>query len=225
MSSSDLVVKSNITDEKVARYVAEKIVVESPLENRLRQATTKLPNGGMISSSDVGAYLALMAKTVNAKNAIEVGTFTGYTALKIAQALPDGGKLICCDINKEWTDMGQQFWKEASVDKKIDLRLAPALDTLNALMKDGRTGSFDFAFIDADKTSYDAYYEACLKLLRVGGVIVLDNMLWSGAVADLQKQDESTVALRKLNEKVSRDARVDCCLLTVGDGLMVVRKK
>lgn len=223
--SKDLVVKSSITSEKVARYVAEKIVIESALENKLRKETAKLPNGGMISSSDVGAFLALMAKSVMTKKAIEIGTFTGYTALKVALALPTDGKLYCCDINDEWANIGKKFWVEAGVASKIDLRIAPAIETLNVLLKDFGSDSFDFAFIDADKTGYDSYYEACLKLIRPGGLIVLDNMLWSGTVADETVQDPTTKALRSLNEKVSRDIRVDSCLLTVGDGLMLARKK
>ena len=223
--SKDLVVKSSITVEKVARYVVEKITVESATESSLRQETKKLPNGGMISSSDVGAFLAIQAQAVNAKKAIEVGTFTGYTALKIASALPDDGTLICCDINEEWTNIGKKFWEQAKLSKKIDLRLAPALQTLNGLIAEGAAGTFDFAFIDADKVSYANYYEACLTLLRPGGLIVLDNMLWHGAVADLDVQDDTTKAIRAMNEKISQDLRVNSCLLTVGDGLMLVYKK
>jgi predicted O-methyltransferase YrrM len=223
MSSADLKVKSTITNEKVARYVVEKIVIETDIEASLRKDTTRLSQGGMISSSDVGSFLGIMAQTVNAKKAIEVGTFTGYTALKIAQALPTDGKIICCDISTEWTDMGKKYWQAAGVEKKIDLKIAPALDTLSAL--NNESGTFDFAFIDADKLNYKHYYEACLKLLRPGGVIILDNMLWSGDVADSTVQDETTVALRDLNLKISQDTRVTSCLLTVGDGLMMVRKK
>ena len=216
--------KSTITTENVARYVVEKIVLESTIEKNLRTETEKLPQAGMISSSDVGAFLALMAQTVNAKKAIEVGTFTGYTALKVASVLPAGGKLVCCDISTEWTDIGKPFWQEAKVTDKIELKIAPAMSTLNDLLKKDGENSFDFAFIDADKTSYDSYYEACLKLIRPGGIIILDNMLWDGAVADLSVQDANTTALRKLNEKVSTDKRVNSCLLTVGDGLMMARK-
>lgn len=223
--SKDLVVKSSITAEKVARYVVEKITVESATESSLRQETKKLPNGGMISSSDVGAFLAIQAQAVNAKKAIEVGTFTGYTALKIASALPEDGTLICCDINEEWTNIAKKFWEQAKLSKKIDLRLAPALQTLNGLIAEGAAGTFDFAFIDADKVSYANYYEACLTLLRPGGLIVLDNMLWHGAVADLDVQDDTTKAIRAMNEKISQDLRVNSCLLTVGDGLMLVYKK
>jgi predicted O-methyltransferase YrrM len=219
----DFPIKSSITTEKVARYVTEKIIVDSPLELRLRGETRKLPNGGMISSSDVGALLAILAQSVQARKAIEVGTFTGYTALKIAESLPEGGKLICCDINAEWTGIGRKYWQEAHLENKIDLRLAPALDTLNALLKDGGANSYDFAFIDADKAGYDSYYEICLKLIRPGGLIVLDNMLWDGTVADPNDNDPVTATIRSLNEKISRDSRVNAVLLTVGDGLMLAR--
>ena len=217
-------VKSSITTEKVARYVMEKIAVESENERNLRLETLKLSNSGMISSSDVGGFLALMAKTVMATKALEIGTFTGYTALKIAQALPSNGRLICCDISADWPAIGKPFWKAAGVAEKIDLRVAPALDTLNSLIRNGEINTYDFAFIDADKTGYDSYYEACLQLLRPGGLIVLDNMLWDGTVADSSVQDDTTVALRRLNDKISRDPRVNFSLLTVGDGLMLARK-
>lgn len=222
--STPIAMKSSIITEKVARYVVEKITVESALEGRLRAETSKLPNARMISSSDVGALLAILAQSVGARNALEIGTFTGYTALKVAAVLPEGGKLICCDINAEWTSIGRRFWEEAKLVQKIELRLAQALQTLSALIAEGRNATFDFAFIDADKTGYDSYYEACLKLIRPGGLIVLDNMLWNGTVADPSVQDETTAAIRELNHKISRDGRVNSCLLTVGDGLMLARK-
>jgi predicted O-methyltransferase YrrM len=224
METPVLKMKSKITDEKVARYVVEKITIESALEKKLRFETSKLSNSGMISGSDVGSFLALLTQAMQMHKALEVGTFTGYTALKIAQALPTGGKLICCDINAEWTAIGARYWQEAGVSEKIELKIAPALQTLNALIEKGEAETFDFAFIDADKTGYDSYYEACLQLLRRGGLIVLDNMLWDGAVADESVQDESTKALRALNEKISKDSRVNYSLLTVGDGLMLARK-
>ncbi len=217
--------KSKITNENVARYVSEKIVVENGIERRLRLETLKLPMAAMISSSDVGALLAVLAQSILTKKALEIGTFTGYTALKVAAVLPQDGKLVCCDISDEWAQIGRPFWKEAGVDAKIELRLAPAIETLTGMLEKGEQGSFDFAFIDADKTGYDSYYEACLKLIRPGGLIVLDNMLWSGAVADPAAVDESTMALKALNEKISRDPRVNFSLLTVGDGLMLARKK
>lgn len=216
-------VKSSITTEKVARYVLENIHLDTEVELGLRLETLKLPQHGMISSSDVGAFLAMMVQTVGARKAIEVGTFTGYTALKIASALPVGGKLLCCDISKEWSAVGRPYWQKAGVAEKIDLRIAPATDTLLGLTNEA--GSFDFVFIDADKSNYANYYEACLQLLKPGGIIILDNMLWDGTVADFTNQDATTVILRNLNKKIKSDTRVTCCLLTVGDGLMLVRKK
>lgn len=223
--NTQLRMKSTITSENVARYVVEKIVKESDIERNLRLETSHLSQANMISGSDVGSLLSLLAQSVNAKNAIEVGTFTGYTALKVASILPASGKLVCCDISSEWTDIGRKYWLQAHVNEKIDLQLAPAQQTLNKLLESGKAESFDFAFIDADKTGYDAYYELCLKLVRSGGIIVLDNMLWDGKVADESVQDESTRALRALNIKISQDVRVNFSLLTVGDGLIVARKK
>lgn len=222
--SAPIPMKSSITNENIARYINEQIVLESPLERRLRIETLKLPNAGMISSSDVGALLQLLALSVRARRALEVGTFTGYTALKVAAVLPPEGKLVCCDISDEWTRIGRPFWDEAKVSSRIDLRIAPAIETLRTLLASGSEGTYDFAFIDADKTSYDKYYEACLQLIRPGGLIVLDNMLWDGKVADPEVQDETTKALRTLNEKISHDARVHSCLLSVGDGLMLAWK-
>lgn len=223
--NTQLPVKSSITSENVARYVVDKIVLDSALEKKLRIETSKLEAGGMISGSDVGSFLGILAQSVNSKKAIEIGTFTGYTALKVASVLPKDGKLICCDISSEWTSIGRRYWQEAGVSEKIDLKIAPAIQTLKSIIANGQENTFDFAFIDADKTGYENYYELCLKLLRPGGLVVLDNMLWDGAVADSQIQDETTQALRKMNEKISQDDRVNACLLTVGDGLMLARKK
>ncbi len=219
-----LPMKSAITNERVARYVVEKISGDSELEYKLRLETQQWPQHGMISSSDVGRVLNLLTLSINARSAIEVGTFTGYTALKIASALRPGGKLICCDISEEWTNVGKKYWQEAGLAEKISLRLAPAAETLNALLQSGEN-QFDFAFIDADKGGYESYYESCLRLLRPGGLIVLDNMLWGGAVADPDAKDETTLILRRLNEKISQDSRVVSCLMTVGDGLMLAYKK
>ena len=223
--NTQLDMKSSITTEAVSRYVVEKITKDSEIDSKLRHETAKLSNGGMISGADVGALLGILAQSVQAKKAIEIGTFTGYTALKIAQALPENGQLICCDLKEEWADIGRKYWQQSGVAKRIDLRIAPALQTVQALIADGHAGTFDFAFIDADKTGYDGYYEACLQLVRSGGLIALDNMLWDGAVADNSIQDETTIAIRKLNEKVSADTRVTSCLMTIGDGVLLVRKK
>ena len=211
--------------EAVERYVVQEIAQETAVQRRLRAETASLPNGSMQIGADQGALLALLAKFTGARRAIEIGTFTGYSALAVAQALPVDGKLICCDVSKEWTSVARRYWQEAGVAGRIELRLAPAIDTLAALLRQGGAETFDLAFIDADKTNYDAYYEACLKLVRRGGAIALDNMLWSGKVADPDVHDEDTDALRALNAKIRDDIRVDACLLTVGDGVMLVRKR
>tara|TARA_R110002124_G_scaffold262626_4_gene428749 strand:+ start:585 stop:1241 length:657 start_codon:yes stop_codon:yes gene_type:complete len=211
--------------EPVINYVTGLIATETDVQRRLRDETAKMPLSMMQISADQGTFLSLIVAAINAKNAIEIGTFTGYSALAIARALPKTGTLICCDVSEEWTSVAQRYWKEAQLDKRIELKIAPALDTLEMLIGKGREGTFDFAFIDADKTSYDAYYEACLKLLRPNGLIAIDNVLWSGAVADATVTDANTEALRALNIKISNDARVDCSLLTIGDGVMLVRKR
>ena len=197
---------------------------QSAAQHALRGATAKLPQAGMQIGPDQAEFLALLVRAIGARRCIEIGTFTGMSALAVAAVLPADGKLVCCDISDAWTSIGRHYWRKAGVEARIDLRLAPAQDTLRELIKDG-AGTYDFAFIDADKPGYDAYYEACLKLLRAGGLIALDNMLWSGRVADPAERDEDTVALRKLNDKIVADARVDASLLTLGDGVMLVRKR
>ena len=215
----------SLLPEPVERYVAFDITTETPVQKRLRAETERLPEGGMQIGPDQGALLALLVRTIGAKRAIEIGTFTGYSALAVAMALPVGGRLICCDRSEEWTAIARRYWKEAGVAERIELRLGAALETLRALAAEHGPGSFDFAFIDADKSAYDAYYEACLGLLRPGGLIALDNMLWSGNVAKRSIRDADTRALRALNAKIRDDARVDSCLLTVGDGVMLARKR
>ena len=215
----------SLLPEAVERYVAFDITAETAVQKRLRAETARLPEGGMQIGPDQGALLALLVRAICAKRAIEIGTFTGYSALAVAMALPTDGRLICCDRSEEWTAIGRRYWKEAGVAARIELRLGAALETLRALAKEHGPGSFDFAFIDADKSAYDAYYEACLGLLRPGGLIALDNMLWSGNVAKRTVRDADTRALRALNAKIRDDARVDSCLLTVGDGVMVARKR
>ena len=215
----------SLLPEDVERYVAVEMTRESPLQQRLREETHALPMGMMQIGADQGALLKLLVRTVGARRAVEIGTFTGYSALAVASALPADGKLVCCDINDEWTRIGKRYWEEAGVAARIDLRLGPALVTLDALLREYGAGSFDFAFIDADKSNYDGYYETCLKLVRVGGLILLDNMLWSGKVAQPEVHDRDTDALRALNAKIRDDARVDACLLSVGDGVMVALKR
>jgi predicted O-methyltransferase YrrM len=215
----------SLLPEAVERYVAFDVTRETSLQKKLREETARLPQGGMQIGPDQGALLALLARTVGARRAVEIGTFTGYSALAVAAALPADGKLFCCDKSEEWTAVARRYWKEAGLADRIELRLGPALKTLEKLASEFGPGSFDFAFIDADKSAYDGYYEACLSLLRQGGIIALDNMLWSGEVANKAVRDADTVALRALNAKIRDDKRVDSCLLTVGDGVMLALKR
>ena len=197
---------------------------EGDVATRLREETAKLPQAGMQIGPDQAAFLALLVRAIGAKRCLEIGTFTGMSALAVASALPADGKLVCCDISAEWTSIARRYWSEAGVAGRIDLRLAPALDTLRDLAGTQR-GGFDFAFIDADKSGYEAYYEACLELLRPGGLVALDNMLWSGKVADANVHDADTDAIRALNAKIHADQRVDASLITLGDGVMLARKR
>src|SRR5262245_47140810 len=173
---------------------------------------------------DQGQFLQLLVQLLRARKTVEVGVFTGYSALWVALGLPDDGRIIACDISKEYTSVGKRYWKEAGVDHKIDLRIAPALETLKELLPSGQ-GTFDFSFVDADKSNYDNYYELDLQHLRVGGLIALDNTIWSGRVADPTEQDIDTVAIRKLNEKLLHDDRISLSMLAVGDGLTLAMKR
>ena len=215
--------RNTMIADAVEKYVSA-LTRESEIAAALRKETMRLPNSEMMTPPDVAGLLAFLVRAIGGKRAIEVGTFTGYGSLAIASALPESGKLICCDISEKWTAIGKPYWQRAGVAGRIDLRLAPAAETLARLVE-REAGRFDFAFIDADKGGYDGYYEACLTLMRKGGVIALDNMLWSGAVADKRVRDADTRALRALNEKIAKDERVDACLLSVGDGVMVARKR
>ena len=197
---------------------------ETPAQVRCREETQKLPMAMMQIAPEQGAFLALLAKLTQARRYVEIGTFTGYSALSVALAMPDDGKVVALDVSKDFTDRARGYWKEAGVDGKIDLRLGPGLEALDKMIQSGE-GPFDLAFIDADKTNYDGYYERVLKLLRVGGLVALDNMLWSGAVANPKVTDADTSALRALNAKIHADARVDMALATIGDGVMLARKR
>jgi predicted O-methyltransferase YrrM len=192
---------------------------------RLRAETLQLPMAMMQISVEQGRFMELLVQLTQAKKVLEVGVFTGYSALTVAQALPEEGRLIACDVSEEWTSIGRRYWQEAGVAHKIDLRIAPALQTLDGLLADGLGGTFDFAFIDADKSNYDAYYERILKLLRPHGLIAIDNTLWGGKVADETVQDADTVALRALNAKLRDDPRVSLSVLPVGDGLTLALKR
>jgi caffeoyl-CoA O-methyltransferase len=209
--------------KKISRYIAEHAVREPEILRELRAATSSLPNAGMQIGADQGQFMALLVQAMGARNCLEIGTFTGYSALAVALAMPENGRIVCCDISEEWTAIGRPFWEKAGMDRKIDLRIGPALRTLDELKKE--TQSFDFVFIDADKTNYANYYEACLPMLRPGGILAVDNTLWSGWVADRGHHDDDTVALRKFNDKLHTDDRVEIALLPLGDGVTLALKK
>lgn len=216
--------KSLVGSDAVASYVNEAILHDTDVKRRLRAETAKLPMGQMQISRDQGALLALMAKIVGAKRALEVGTFTGYSAMCVAEALPADGKLVACDVSEEWTGIARRYWREAGLAERIDLRLGPATATLAKMIEAGE--QFDFAFIDADKETYDAYYEAALKLLRPGGVMAMDNVL-GNRPKDVEPAayDPATSKMHALNMKIRDDQRVEAMIATVGAGLMIVRKK
>src|SRR6202521_5191060 len=210
-------------DDRLNRYLADNHPPEHPVLAELRKRTGKMPGSEMQVAPEQGHLLAFLARLIGAKNTLEIGTFTGYSALAVALALPKNGHLIACDVNEAWTSIGRQHWEKAGVAGKIELRLAPALDTLKDLKREGWASGFDFAFIDAAKSEYDAYYESALRLVRKGGIIAIDNLLWGGAVADPKVKDADTRALRALNAKIAGDRRGDAGLLPVGAGMMVAR--
>ena len=210
--------------EALETYLREVSLREPGILRRLREETAGLPEAQMQIAPEQGQFLNLLVGLLGAKRIIEVGTFTGYSALWMAQALPEDGRLVACDVSEEWTDIARRYWAEAGVTERIDLRLAPALETLEALLEEER-GHYDLAFIDADKANYEAYYEACLKLLDSTGLVVIDNTLWSGRVIDPEADDEDTVAIRQFNDKLHADERVDLSLLPLADGLTLARKR
>lgn len=210
-------------NDRLYRYVLDHTLREHPAQAALREATRTHRWAGMQIAPEQGQLMAMLARVAGAKRAIEIGVFTGYSALSVALALPADGRLLACDVNTEYTDIGRPFWRQAGVDGIIDLKIGRAVNTLDAELAAGGAGTFDFAFIDADKVSYDAYYERCLKLVRPGGLIVIDNTLWSGHVADDESTDADTVALRALNAKVHGDERVDMVLLPFSDGVTLAR--
>jgi O-methyltransferase len=216
---------ANITPGALSDYVDANWLRESPLKRRLRDETAKMPGAGMQISAHQGQQIGLLARTIGARLAIEVGTFTGYSSLCIAEALPADGKLHCCDVSTEWTAIARRYWQEAGLDGRIELTIAPATQTLDRLLTQGLAGKVDLAFIDADKESYDAYYERCLKLVRSGGLILVDNVLWGGSVADPADNDADTKAIRALNAKLKADDRVDLALFAVGDGMTCALKR
>jgi len=213
-------------DDDLYDYVLAHSLREHPAQTALRQATATHPHAGMQISPEQGQFMALLVKLAGARRAIEIGVFTGYSALSVALALPDDGRLLACDISGDYTGVGKPFWEQAGVAGKIELMLAPALQTLDARLAAGEAGGYDFAFIDADKSSYDGYYERCLRLLRPGGLIAIDNVLWGGSVVrPADEGDTDTAALQALNLKLHTDRRIDLSLLPLGDGLTLARKR
>jgi predicted O-methyltransferase YrrM len=212
-------------NDAIGDYVVRLGTNETALMARLRAETAAMPESEMQIGPDQGQLLGFLAHLIGAKRALEIGTFTGYSALAVAQALPPDGTLVCCDVSETWTAIARRYWVEAAIADKIDLRLAPASDTLARLEADGAAGKFDFAFIDADKENYDFYYESCLRLVRPGGLIAIDNVLWNGAVVDPADRSPVTTALTALNAKIRTDERVDFCLLPIGDGVSLVRPR
>lgn len=219
---------SNRSDLDLAElypYLFAHSVRESVLLQQLREETAQDPMARMQIAPEQGQFMALLIQLMNARSVIEVGTFTGYSSLAMAQALPADGRLICCDISETWTDMARRYWDKAGVSGRIDLRIAPAQDTLQALLDAGQAEQFDAVFIDADKENYTTYYELGLQLVRGGGLIMVDNVLWSGRVLDEHSGDPDTQAIRAFNQAIYHDERVDLSMLPIADGLTLVRKR
>lgn len=212
-------------DDDLYRYLLDVAVREDDVLRRLREETAGLEMARMQISPEQGQFMRLLVKIIGAQRTLEVGVFTGYSTLCVAMALPPHGKITACDVSEEWTGIARRYWVEAGVDTKIDLRLAPALETLAALEASNQRETYDFAFIDADKPNYSAYFEHCLALVRPGGLIGVDNTLWSGRVIDSADQSADTIAIRELNESLIADPRIDLCLLTIGDGLSLAMKR
>ena len=212
-------------NDRLYRYLLDHTLREDQTQRRLREVTAQLEHGVMQISPEQGQFMTLLVELLGAERIVEVGTFTGYSALCMAKGMPEHGELICCDVSEEWTDIGRRFWRVAGVEDRIRLAIGPALDTLDSLISDGQSGRFDMAFVDADKTNYLYYYDRCLTLLRPGGLLAFDNTLWGGAVADTDQQDPDTESLRELNDRLHGDERVSISLLPIGDGLTLARKR
>jgi predicted O-methyltransferase YrrM len=213
-----------LTDE-LYRYMRAFSLREPEILQRLREETSHDPMAEMQISPEQGQFMSLLVRLMGAKRALEVGVYTGYSSLCVALSLPPGGKLIACDISKQWTDVARRYWREGGVEEIVDLRLAPAIETMEHLLAHHEAGRFDFIFIDADKGNYDGYYERALSLLRAGGLMAIDNVFWSGRVADSRERGKDTTAIRALNERIHNDQRVELSLIPIGDGLTLARKR
>jgi caffeoyl-CoA O-methyltransferase len=220
MSSRTLCLSEELYD-----YMKRVSLREPDLLRRLREETSRDPMHIMQISPEQGQLMALLVKVMGARRTLEIGVYTGYSSTCVGMALPDDGKVVACDVSLEWTTIARRYWNEAGLAGKVDLYLAPALQTLDLLVRNGASGTFDFAFIDADKENYDGYYEGCLRLLRPGGVLAIDNVFWDGRVAQKGPADEATAAIQALNEKIRGDERVDPSMIPIGDGLTLARKR
>ena len=209
---------------ELRNYLWEKGLDENPVLKRLREETENHPFALMQICPEQGALMANLVRLISAKKAIEVGTFTGYSALAVALALPEDGYLLACDISEEFTSIGKPYWEEAGVSENIDLQISPAIETLKSKIEDGESNTYDFAFIDADKINYLNYYELCLDLIRPGGVIAIDNVLWGGSVIDSARTDDDTKAIREINDFIASDKRVNISMIPVGDGVTLAVK-
>lgn len=212
-------------NDRLAEYLQSVSLREPEILTELRQETSHHPMSTMQIAPEQGQFMALLVQLMGARKTLEIGVFTGYSALVVALALPPDGKVVACDVNEEFTAIARRYWEKAGVTNKIDLYLAPAIATLDQLLESGQANTFDFAFIDADKSNYDNYYERALQLVRPGGLIAIDNVLWSGAVADPQIQDTRTNAIRALNQKLHQDERVTLSLIPIADGLTLALKR
>jgi predicted O-methyltransferase YrrM len=211
-----------ISDD-LAAYVVEVGAREPEVLARLREETAAIPQHGMQIAPEEGAFLAMLAELTGSRRCIELGTFTGYSSTAVALRLPEDGRMVCCDVSEEWTSVARKYWAEAGVSDKIDLRIGPASETLDGLLADGGEGSYDFAFVDADKSGYDGYYERLLRLVRTGGLIAFDNTLRDGEVLHPDVEDEDTRAIQALNRKLADDDRISVCLLPIADGVTLAR--
>lgn len=212
-------------DERLYNYLLSTSLREPDILRRLREETARHPYATMQISPEQGQFMALLVQLLGATKTLEIGVFTGYSSLCVALALPPGGKITACDVSEEFTSVARRYWQEAGVTDKIELRLAPALETLDQLLADGQAETFDFAFIDADKENYQGYYERSLQLIRPGGLVAIDNVLWGGRVADPQVQDNNTLAIRAFNEKLHHDEQVSISLVPIADGLTLALKR
>ncbi len=211
-------------DEKLREYLLNVSVKESEILRELREETAQMEYSAMQISPEQGAFMSFLVELIQAKRTLEIGVFTGYSALVVAMALSEDGIVTACDVSKEWTNVGMKYWKKAQVEDKIDLRIAPALKTLDQLLSEGKQETYDFSFIDADKIEYQGYFDKSLELLRIGGLIAIDNVLWGGSVIDDSIQDSSTKAIREFNENLSSDPRVSISMVPIGDGLTLACK-